>query len=118
MGPEDDKSCRDSKFYAPYAKDLYIQGILSSVIGVSAFVIFCVSALHLPRIILSFGNTDPPPKLIRPRWPTLYAARKRRLDPSLDLPALPNTFFGWMPKLYSVTEEQILATAGLDAFVV
>lgn len=26
--------------------------------------------------------------------------------------------FGWIPVLYKVTEEQVLASAGLDAFVV
>jgi len=34
------------------------------------------------------------------------------------LPELPDGFFGWMPVLYRVTEEQVLACAGLDAFVV
>lgn len=57
-------------------------------------------------------------QVLRTRWPSLYAARKRRLDPKIGLPELPNTFFGWIPKLYKVTEEQILASAGLDAFVV
>lgn len=40
------------------------------------------------------------------------------MDPKLDLPSLPNTFFGWMPRLFKITEEQVLASAGLDAFVV
>lgn len=57
-------------------------------------------------------------QFLRPRWPALYAARKRRLDPNVGLPALPNSFFGWMPELYRITEEQVLASAGLDAFVV
>lgn len=35
----------------------------------------------------------------------------------MDLPTLPKTFFGWIPKLYSITEEQVLSSAGLDAFV-
>lgn len=54
---------------------------------------------------------------MRPRWKSLYAARKRHLDPSIGLPALPDTFFGWMPALYRITEQQVLASAGLDAFV-
>jgi hypothetical protein len=57
-------------------------------------------------------------QILRPRWPTLYAARKRRLDPTIGLPPLTDSFFGWIPRLYKVTEEQILASAGLDAFVV
>lgn len=55
---------------------------------------------------------------LRPRWPSLYAARKRRLEPKISLPALPNSFLGWMPKLYRITEQEVLAAAGLDAFVV
>ncbi|UNI16921.1 hypothetical protein JDV02_003307 [Purpureocillium takamizusanense] len=77
-------------------KDLEVQLVLSLVLGASAFVTFCI---------------------LRTRWPSLYAARKRRLDPKIGLPELPNSFFGWIPKLYKVTEEQILASAGLDAFV-
>ena len=30
---------------------------------------------------------------------------------------MPNSFFGWMPQLYRISEQQILASAGLDAFV-
>lgn len=56
-------------------------------------------------------------QILRPRWPELYASRKRRLEPKMRLPELPNTFLGWIPKLYRVTEEQVLASAGLDAFV-
>ncbi|CAG9956336.1 unnamed protein product [Clonostachys rosea f. rosea IK726] len=77
-------------------KDLIVQLVLSLLIGVSAFVAFCI---------------------MRPRWPELYAARKRRLEPHILLPEMPNTFLGWIPKLYKVSEEQVLATAGLDAFV-
>jgi len=55
--------------------------------------------------------------MLRPRWKSLYAARKRHLDPSIALPSLPDTFFGWMPALYRVTEQQVLVSAGLDAFV-
>ncbi|OLN93251.1 Calcium permeable stress-gated cation channel 1 [Colletotrichum chlorophyti] len=80
----------------PPDREVGVQFSLSLILGLSAFVTFCV---------------------LRPRWPTLYAARKRRLDPRIGLPPLPNTFFGWMPILYRVTEEQVLASAGLDAFV-
>ncbi|TDZ13735.1 Calcium permeable stress-gated cation channel 1 [Colletotrichum spinosum] len=73
-----------------------IQFALSLLLAIPGFVAFCI---------------------LRPRWPTLYAARKRRLDPKIGPPTLPNTFFGWMPVLYRVTEEQVLASAGLDAFV-
>ncbi|KAJ5015743.1 Calcium permeable stress-gated cation channel 1 [Colletotrichum sp. SAR 10_99] len=80
----------------PSSRAIIVQLALSLILGVSAFVAFCV---------------------LRPRWPTLYAARKRRLDPKIGLPTLPNTLLGWIPGLYRVTEEQVLASAGLDAFV-
>lgn len=39
-------------------------------------------------------------------------------DAAVSLPELPDTFFGWMPVLYRVTDEEVLASAGLDAYVV
>ncbi|KAL2887174.1 Calcium permeable stress-gated cation channel 1 [Ceratocystis lukuohia] len=51
------------------------------------------------------------------RWATLYSAWKRRLDSLIGLPTLPNTFLGWIPALYRITDEQVLASTGLDAFV-
>ncbi|OAA55756.1 hypothetical protein ISF_07861 [Cordyceps fumosorosea ARSEF 2679] len=96
----DDKCTNEdwARYVSPGAKskDLQVQLALSLILGVSALITFCI---------------------LRPRWPALYSARKRRLHPSMDLPALPKTFFGWMPKLYSITEEQVLSSAGLDAFV-
>ncbi|KFY07109.1 hypothetical protein V492_07435 [Pseudogymnoascus sp. VKM F-4246] len=77
-------------------KDIYVQLAISMTLGVSSFVAFC---------------------LLRPRWRSLYAARKQHSDKAVALPDLPDTFFGWIPVLYRVTEEQVLASAGLDAFV-
>ncbi|KAJ4270214.1 hypothetical protein NW762_001890 [Fusarium torreyae] len=101
MKLEDDQCSGNStdkeKYIRPdTGKSLEVQLILSLLIGVSAFFLFC---------------------FLRPRWPALYAARKRRLDHQLGLPALPNSAFGWIPKLYRITEEEVLASAGLDAFV-
>ncbi|WYZ42392.1 hypothetical protein EsH8_VI_000091 [Colletotrichum jinshuiense] len=94
---DNNEQCDGRKAIAPNTnRDISVQLGLSLILGLSAFVAFCI---------------------LRPRWPTLYAARKRRLDPNIGLPALPNTFFGWVPGLYRVTEEQVLASAGLDAFV-
>ncbi|TAQ83945.1 hypothetical protein B7494_g7730 [Chlorociboria aeruginascens] len=73
-----------------------VQLVLSLALGVSAFFGFCC---------------------LRPRWKSLYAARQRNIHAAEDLPELPDTFFGWMPVLYRVTEEQVLASAGLDAYV-
>lgn len=88
---------------------------ISASIGLLAFLLFC---------------------FLRPRWYKLYAARKRRLKagmivmirPSTEkltlsstaslLPDLPKGFFAWIPILYNIDEHQVLASAGLDAFVV
>jgi calcium permeable stress-gated cation channel len=40
------------------------------------------------------------------------------MDAASDLPDLPDTFFGWIPVLYRIDEQQVLAAAGLDAYVV
>lgn len=47
----------------------------------------------------------------------MYAARKQQKNAAAILPELPGTLFGWIPTLYSITEEQVLASAGLDAYV-
>ncbi|KAL7942544.1 hypothetical protein V8C42DRAFT_331318 [Trichoderma barbatum] len=93
------EKCDGNVYVRPTSKtvrDLEVQLVLSLILGVGALIAFCI---------------------LRPRWPTLYAARKRRLDPTIGLPALTDSFFGWIPKLYNVSEQQILASAGLDAFV-
>ncbi|KAI5463692.1 hypothetical protein BGZ63DRAFT_382065 [Mariannaea sp. PMI_226] len=94
MEPDDGDGCE----YVPPSNDksLQVQLVLSLLIGGSAFFAFA---------------------FLRPRWPSLYAARKRRLDPAINLPTLSNSLLGWIPQLYKVTEEQVLASAGLDAFV-
>lgn len=57
-------------------------------------------------------------QFLRPRWKALYEARKKLRNEASPLPELPGTFFGWIPVLWGVTEQQILASAGLDAYVV
>ncbi|KAI8952085.1 DUF221-domain-containing protein [Xylaria longipes] len=91
-----DDACKGETAIAPGSKDIFVQLVLSSALGISAFVAFCI---------------------LRPRWKTLYAARKRHNNPEIALPVLPDSFLGWIPALYRVTEEQVLASAGLDAFV-
>ncbi|KAM0263549.1 hypothetical protein ACHAQJ_001168 [Trichoderma viride] len=100
FGDNKNETCDGEDYIRPASKtvrDLEVQLVLSLILGVGAFIAFCI---------------------LRPRWPTLYAARKRRLDPTIGLPALTDSFFGWIPRLYKVSEEQILTSAGLDAFVV
>ena len=57
-------------------------------------------------------------QLLRPRWKSLYEARKVQRNEASPLPDLPDTFFGWIPVLWRLTEQQVLASAGLDAYVV
>ncbi|KAF2759326.1 DUF221-domain-containing protein [Pseudovirgaria hyperparasitica] len=77
-------------------RDATIQIILSLALGFTAFLSFCV---------------------MRPRWKTLYAARKKQNDQATSLPELPDSLFGWIPALWRITEEEVLASAGLDAYV-
>jgi len=67
---------------------------LSLALGVSSFLGFC---------------------FLRTRWPGLYAARKKHVDNG-ELPALPDTMFGWIAPLWRITDQQVLASAGLDAY--
>ncbi|KAI0817634.1 hypothetical protein GGR55DRAFT_28938 [Xylaria sp. FL0064] len=96
MVDDDLEGCKGEEAIAPGSKDIYVQLVISFALGISAFVAFCI---------------------LRPRWKTLYAARKRHSNPEIALPVLPDSFLGWIPALYRVTEEQVLASAGLDAFV-
>ncbi|KAL2815635.1 hypothetical protein BDW59DRAFT_153740 [Aspergillus cavernicola] len=77
-------------------RDWYTQLVISLALGSTAFLSFC---------------------LLRPKWTELYAARRRQRHAALHLPELPNSFFGWIPVLYRITEEQVLQSAGLDAYV-
>ncbi|GAB7366864.1 hypothetical protein MBLNU230_g1033t1 [Neophaeotheca triangularis] len=78
------------------ARDTTIQILLSAALGITAFLAFC---------------------FLRPRWPGLYSARKQHKDESDALPDLPDTFFGWIMPLWRITDQQVLASAGLDAYV-
>jgi hypothetical protein len=78
-----------------HPRDTTIQILFSITLGVGAFLAFCI---------------------LRPRWGGLYAARKRQNDETA-LPELPNSFFGWILPLWKITDQQILASAGLDAYV-
>ncbi|KAG8525358.1 uncharacterized protein KY384_009002 [Bacidia gigantensis] len=77
-------------------RDIQTQSVISVALGLIAFTSFC---------------------FLRPRWTSLYAARKRQKNAAQILPELPDTLFGWIPALYRITEEQVLASAGLDAYV-
>ncbi|OQD83895.1 hypothetical protein PENANT_c015G09501 [Penicillium antarcticum] len=77
-------------------RDLYTQFVISSTLGLGAFLTFCI---------------------LRPKWTELYAARRRQRNAASRLPELPNTLFGWIPVLHGITDEEVLQSAGLDAYV-
>ncbi|WEW61381.1 hypothetical protein PRK78_006871 [Emydomyces testavorans] len=77
-------------------RDLYTQIVISSALGLSAFLTFCI---------------------LRPKWRVLYNARRRLRTAASRLPELPDSMFGWIPVLYKITDDEVLASAGLDAFV-
>jgi len=45
-------------------------------------------------------------------------ADKPGVSSAASIPNLPKTFFGWIPVLWRITDEQVLSSAGLDAYVV
>ena len=57
-----------------------------------------------------------PQQFLRPRWSELYHARKEQSEAAARLPELPKSWFGWIPILYSIPDEEVLASAGLDAY--
>ncbi|KAF2206019.1 DUF221-domain-containing protein [Delitschia confertaspora ATCC 74209] len=83
-------------FGTAHPRDTAIQIYISVALGLAAFLSFC---------------------LLRPRWKGLYAARKKQIGRATALPELPDSFFGWILPLCRITEEQVLASAGLDAYV-
>ncbi|GAB7349583.1 hypothetical protein MBLNU459_g0275t1 [Dothideomycetes sp. NU459] len=78
------------------SRDTLIQIIFSLALGIGAFLTFC---------------------FLRPRWTGLYAARKKQKNEATALPELSNTFLGWIVPLWRITDQQVLASAGLDAYV-
>ncbi|KAH6866878.1 hypothetical protein BKA58DRAFT_430749 [Alternaria rosae] len=74
----------------------HLQIAISAALGIGAFLAFC---------------------FLRPRWKGLYSARKKQNNLATALPDLPDSFFGWIIPLWRITDEQVLASAGLDAYV-
>ena len=72
-----------------------IQIAISLLLGTVAFLSFCV---------------------LRPRWTGLYAARKKQKNEATALPELPDSMFGWIMPLWRINDQQVLASAGLDAY--
>ncbi|KAF2433451.1 DUF221-domain-containing protein [Tothia fuscella] len=91
-----DNEDRYKKWIIGDPKDTALQIAISLGLGSLAFITFCI---------------------LRPKWPGMYAARKRQNEAAESLPELPRSLFGWMPALWRISEKQILESAGLDAFV-
>ena len=67
---------------------------------------------------LKYENVTNDYQLLRPRWKGLYAARKRQKNEAAALPELPDTLLGWIPVLWRIDDNELLASAGLDAYAV
>ena len=95
-------------------RDTIIQIVFSLILGLGAFIAFCVHPHLIKFLCIQLTSLQ----ILRPRWTGLYAARKKQRDEALPLPELPTTLFGWIPALWRINEQQVLASAGLDAYVV
>lgn len=80
------------------------QLIIASVLGGTAFLLFCLLRVKYPKIyVANFNNFN-----------NNYVHSFGRQN----LPKLPKkSFFGWIPILFRIDENQILQHAGLDAVV-
>ncbi|KAI1614460.1 hypothetical protein EDD36DRAFT_229493 [Exophiala viscosa] len=85
----------NDQFKSTNQRDFKIQVVISLVFGLSAFLSFCV---------------------LRPKWTSLYHARKKQSGAASGLPDLPKSMFGWIPVIYRISQEEVLASAGLDAY--
>ncbi|CAD0022811.1 unnamed protein product [Aureobasidium pullulans] len=66
----------------------------------------------------TFGAKDDPNNIMGKQRPTtLQIELSKSKDASSSLPELPNSLLGWMLPLWRITEQQVLASAGLDAYV-
>lgn len=99
-------------------RDLYTQLVISLALGLSAFFSFCVCSPCHCYLNLEISLTAISLQILRPKWTELYAARRRQRCAASHLPELPDSLFGWIPVLYRITDEEVLHSAGLDAFVV
>ncbi|KIX93864.1 uncharacterized protein Z520_10489 [Fonsecaea multimorphosa CBS 102226] len=85
----------NDQFKSTNQRDFNTQVIISVVFGLSAFLSFCV---------------------LRPKWTSLYHARKKHSGAASRLPDLPKSLFGWIPVLLRISDAEVLASAGLDAY--
>lgn len=77
-----------------------LQATVAGVLGLFAFLLFCILRLRHPKIyVANFNQVN-------------KQVRERR-----NLPPLLATLFGWIPTLFRILEDDVLVTAGLDAVV-
>ena len=88
-------------------RDLYTQ-----------FVICCNRFIFASELLFLMILTVTMEQFLRQKWTSLYAARRRQRCAAFGLPELPSSFFGWIPVLYRISGEEVLQSAGLDAYVV
>lgn len=90
--------------YRVGARIARVQIAIASVLGLSAFLIFCGLRRKYPRIYLA----------------NLRHANQKYLPGFLrqKLPPLPASLFGWIKVVLKIDEAQVLELAGLDAMVV
>lgn len=72
--------------------------------------------LCMERISITLSCETDQTQVLRPKWSELYHARKEQSTAASRLPELPDSLFGWIPVLYNITHEEVLASAGLDAY--
>lgn len=81
-----------------------LQIIISLLLGLAAFFAFTILRVRYPKIYVANFN----------HFNSNYLHSSSRQK----LPRLPSkSFFGWIPVLYSIDEQQVLDHAGLDAVV-
>lgn len=87
-----------------HSRHASVQIIIALVLGLTAFFSFALLRVRYPKIyVANFNhfNTN-----------YVHSSSRRRL------PKLPSkSFFGWIPVLYGISEQQVLDHAGLDAVV-
>lgn len=98
LGPTPPSRAMDNnRLYGPSQLRVFTtQLVLLLVLGASTFLLFCV---------------------LRRRWPHMYAVRTLRRKQVGRRP-LPTHLFAWVPRVWAISDEEVLEYSGLDAYVV
>ncbi|KAK3702359.1 hypothetical protein LTR37_014933 [Vermiconidia calcicola] len=71
---------------------------------------------NLDSLLGLYNTRDKTIQIAVPRWTALYAARKQQKNEATVLPELPDSLFGWLLPVWRITDQQLLASAGMDAY--